>query len=65
MLNLDLQSLIEDCEGLITFFKEGTNLKVSRNKLTDNETLMLWLFAWNVGFQLGILKKDSASKEEL
>ncbi|MDH7478294.1 MAG: hypothetical protein QHH17_07935, partial [Candidatus Bathyarchaeota archaeon] len=33
--------------------------------LTDNETLLLWLLANYVGFQLGFARSDSISKEEL
>ncbi len=65
MLKVDLQKLAKDSEGIIAFSKEGPSLLVSRNKLTDNETLGLWLLANYVGCQLGILEKDAVSKEEL
>lgn len=65
MLKTDLQSLIGDCDGIIAFSQEGPNLLIPRSKLTDNETLVLWLLANHVGFQLGILAMDSMSKEEL
>ncbi|MEM3627048.1 MAG: hypothetical protein QXZ25_03370, partial [Candidatus Bathyarchaeia archaeon] len=64
-LNIDLQRLVEGCSGIIGFSREGPNLLVSRDKLTDNETLLLWLLAAYVGFQLGILEGDAISKEEL
>jgi len=65
LLNVDVQRLAKDCEGLIAFSKEGPNLMVAREKLTDNETLTLWLLANYVGFQLGATKKETVSKEEL
>jgi hypothetical protein len=65
MLNVDLQKLTKDCEAIIAFSKEGPSILVSRNKLTDNETLELSLLANYVGSQLGILKSDAVSKEEL
>lgn len=65
VLSVDLQMLVKECEGLIAFSKEGANLLVSKDKLTDNETLLLWLLAGNVGFQLGLVGGDSVSKEEL
>jgi len=65
ILKTDLQQLIRDCEGIIAFSQEGQNLLVSRNKLTDNETLMLWLLAAHLGFQLGKSKSDTVSKDEL
>lgn len=65
MLKVDLQKLTKDSEGIIAFSKEGPSILVSRNKLTDNETLGLWLLANYVGCQLGILENNSVSKEEL
>lgn len=64
-LKVDMKQLVEDCEGVIVFSNEGANLLVSRNKLTDNETLILWLLANYVGKQLDMLKSDALSKEEL
>ncbi|MEM3622937.1 MAG: hypothetical protein QXZ02_05045 [Candidatus Bathyarchaeia archaeon] len=65
VLSVDLQKLVKECEGLIAFSKEGANLLVSKDKLTDNETLLLWLLAFHVGFQLGLVGNDAVSKEEL
>lgn len=65
LLNVDVQRLAKDCEGVIAFSKEGPNLMVAREKLTDNETLTLWLLANYVGFQLGATKRETVSKEEL
>jgi hypothetical protein len=64
-LNVDLQVLVKDCEGLIAFSTEGANVLVSKDKLTDNETLLLWLLAYHVGFQLGLVGNDAVPKEEL
>ena len=65
ILSVDLQRLVKDCEGLIAFSKEGANLLVSKDRLTDNETLLLWLLAGYVGFSLGLVGSDCVSKEEL
>jgi hypothetical protein len=65
MLRIDLQKLAKDCEGIIAFSQEGPTILVSRDRLTDNETLSLWLLANYVGCQLGMLKSDGVSKEEL
>jgi DNA-directed RNA polymerase subunit H (RpoH/RPB5) len=64
-LSVDLQKLAKDCESLIAFSQEGPNLLVPKGKLTDNETLALWLLASYAGHRLGLLKSDAASKEEL
>ena len=65
MLNIDLQNLARDTEGIIGFAKEGPCLLVPRNKLTDNETLTLLLLAGYLAHQLGYAKTDEISKEEL
>ncbi|MCJ7423674.1 hypothetical protein MUP01_05335 [Candidatus Bathyarchaeota archaeon] len=64
-LNVDLQNIAKECEGIIAFSEEGPNLLVPRSKLTDNETLILWLTAYHIGYQLGVLKNDSMPKDEL
>jgi DNA-directed RNA polymerase subunit H (RpoH/RPB5) len=64
-LSVDVQQLAKDLEGLIAFSREGSNLLVSKSKLTDNETLLLWLLAGYVGHELGLLESDVLSKEEL
>jgi hypothetical protein len=64
-LSVDLQNLAKDCESLIAFSEEGANLLVPKNKLTDNETLSLWLLAAYLGHKLGMTDSDALSKEEL
>ena len=64
-LSVDLQKLAKDCEGLVAFSSEGASLLVPKSKLTDNETLSLWLLASYVGHELGMLENDALSKEEL
>jgi len=64
-LSVDLQQLVKDCEGLIAFSQEGVNLLVPKSKLTDNETLSLWLLASYLGHKLSMIESDAISKEEL
>jgi hypothetical protein len=64
-LNVDLQQLTKDLEGLIAFSPEGPNLLVPKSKLTDNETLSLWLLASYLGHKLGLINSHALSKEEL
>jgi len=65
LLSVDLQKLAKDCEGLIAFSPEGANLLVSKSKLTDNETLLLWLLSSYLGHKLDRMATDAVSKEEL
>lgn len=65
VLNVDLQRLVEDCKGLIGFADNMPHLLVSKEKLTDNETLALHLLAAYLGFRLGMLKTDTLTREEL
>ena len=65
VLTVDLQGLVKACEGLVAFSKEGANLLVGKDRLTDNETLLLWLLAYHVGHSLGLVGSDAVSKEEL
>ena len=64
-LNIDLTKLAEDAQGVIVFSKDGENLLLPKNKLTDNETLILWLLTRYIGLGLGLSSDDSMSKEEL
>ncbi len=64
-LSVDVQFLAKDCEGLIAFSPEGPNVLAQKNKLTDNETLALWLLASYLGHKLSLLQSDALSKEEL
>ena len=65
LLSVDLQQLAKDVEGLIALSREGENLLVSKDKLTDNETLLLLLLAGYLGNKLGMRTKGSVSKEML
>jgi hypothetical protein len=64
-LSVDMQALARDCEGLIAFTPEGASILVPKNKLTDNETLALWLLASYLGQKLNLLDSVALSKEEL
>jgi hypothetical protein len=65
VLKVDVQGLAKDCEGIISFSEEGANLMIPRSKLTDNETLTLWLLAKYLGKELNLSKSAAVSKEEL
>jgi predicted transcriptional regulator len=62
---VDLRKLAAECQGLIAFSPEGASLMIEKGKLTDNEALQLWLLAAYLGSQLGKLKQEDMSKDEL
>jgi hypothetical protein len=64
-LNIDVQQLAKDLKGMVAFSGDGASLLVPKNKLTDNEALLVWLAAYYLGFKLGLVGSDSLSKEEL
>lgn len=64
-LNVDVQQLAKDLNGIVAFSSDGASLLVPKNKLTDNEALLLWLLAYYLGQRLGLVNSDSLSKEEL
>lgn len=64
LLTVDLENLIEDCKNIIAISPEGPVLLVSRQKLTDSETLTLQLLAVYINNMLGN-NRDYLSKEEL
>lgn len=65
VLSVDLRKLAAECQGLIAFSPEGASLMIEKGKLTDNEALQLWLLAAYLGSQLGKLKQEDMSKDEL
>jgi len=64
-LSIDLQQLAKDLNGIAAFSTDGASLMVPKNKLTDNETLSIWLTAYYLGHKLGMVNSDSLSKDEL
>ena len=64
-LNINVQQLAKDMTGIAVFSNDGASLLVAKNKLTDNETLTLWLTTYYLGHKLGIIVSDVLSKDEL
>jgi hypothetical protein len=64
-LNIDMQQLAKDLNGIVAFSSDGTSLLAPKNKLTDNEALLVWLAAYYLGHKLGLVNSDSLSKDEL
>ncbi len=64
-LSIDTAQLAKDLTGIVTFSSDGVSLLVPKNKLTDNEALLVWLAAYYLGNKLGLVNSDSLSKDEL
>ena len=64
LLTVDLENLIEDCKNIIAVAPEGPVTLVSKQTLTDSETLLLNLLATYIGNKLG-QSKSFLTKEEL
>ena len=64
-LAVDLAELVEDFKDVIAIAPEGPELLISRERLTDSETLQLCLLTAYIGYRLGKLTRESMTKEEL
>lgn len=64
LLTVDLETLIEDCKNIIALAQEGSVILVSKQRLTDNETIILYLLAAYIANRLG-QSKGYVTKEEL
>ena len=64
-VNIDISRLAKDLNGIIIFSSDGASLLVPKNKLTDNEALLVWLAAHYLGNKLGLIDFDSLSKDQL
>ena len=64
-LNIDVTQLAKDLNGIVAFSGDGVSLLAPKNKLTDNDALLVWLAAYFLGHKLGLVKSDSLSKDEL
>ncbi len=64
-LNVDVQQLAKDLNGIAAFSGDDASLLVPKNKLTDNEALLVWLVAYHLGHKLGLVTTESLSKDEL
>ena len=64
-LTVDLAKLIEDFKDVVAVAPEGPEVLVPKEKLTDSETLQLYLLAAYMGYRLGKLTRETITKEEL
>ena len=64
-LTVDLARLIEDFKDIVAIAPEGPEVLISKERLTDSETLQLTLLATYIGYRLGKLTRETMTKEEL
>jgi len=64
-INLDIEKLAKDCEGLFIYSSNRPFLIKPNKKLTDNETILLWLLAYHLGTAINVTKSENVSKEFL
>lgn len=64
-LNVDVAQLAKDLNGIVAFSGDGASLLVPKNKLTDNEALLVWLATYYLGHKRGLVNSDFLSKDEL
>jgi hypothetical protein len=64
-LNIDVVQLAKELNGIVAFSGDGVSLLAPKNKLTDNDVLLVWLVACFLGHKLGLVNSDSLSKDEL
>jgi hypothetical protein len=64
-LNTDVAKLAKELNGIVAFSGDGVSLLDPKNKLTDNDALLIWLTAYFLGHKLSLVNSDSLSKDEL
>lgn len=65
MLTVDLAQLVEDFKDVVAIAPEGPELLIPKEKLTDSETLQLYLLAAYLGYRLGKLQRETMTRYEL
>ncbi len=65
VLNIDLEKLVSDLEGIIAITPEGIIATLPRDLLGERETILLHLLKTSVGYQLGRLEEDSLSLADI
>jgi len=65
MLTVDSAKLIEDFKDVVAIAPEGPEVLIGKERLTDSETLQLYLLAAYIGYRLGKLTTETMTKEEL
>ena len=62
-INVDIQKIAKDCEGLIAYLSDQPIILKPNKNLTDNETILLWLLAYYLGNELNTTESKSISTD--
>lgn len=65
VLTVDFEEVVKASKGLVAVAQEGPVVLVSKQKLTDNESLLLMLLAAYIGGRIGVLDEIYLSRDEL
>lgn len=62
-INVDIQKIAKECEGLIVYLSDQPIILKPNKKLTDTETILLWLLAYYLGNEINIIESKSISTD--
>ena len=65
VMNLDLDKLLRDLEGVIAMTPEGIIVTVPREGMGERDTILLYLLKTSIGQQLGRLEEDALSLADI
>jgi hypothetical protein len=62
MLKIDIEQLAKDLNDIVAFSNDGISLLSPKNKITDNDTLLIWLAGYHLGHELGLVNSEKPAK---
>ena len=62
-INVDIQKIAKECEGLIVYLSDQPIILKPNKKLTDTETIFLWLLVYYLGNEINIIESKSISTD--
>ncbi len=62
-INVNIQKIAKECEGLIVYLSDQPIILKPNKKLTDTETILLWLLAYYLGNEINIIESKSISTD--
>ena len=62
-INVDMQKIAKECEGLIVYLSNQPIILKPNKKLTDTETILLCLLAYYLGNEINIIESKRISTD--